>query len=227
MPISKRLTVPWSIEKKKFKFVTTPRGAHPKKESIPLSMVIKDMLKLADTTKEAKKIIKQRKVLVDKGVCTDHKRGIGLFDLIEIPSEGKAYRLIKRKKYILINAPEPDMKLCKIKDKKVLKKGKIQLNLHDGRNILLDKNKYSTNDSILIKLPEQKIVQDIKFEPGALALVISGAHSGELVKIVQIEKGLNKRLTVKPKDSNETFEVGFDHVIIVGKDTPLITLGEQ
>ena len=58
MPKPKRLAVPWSLEKKKAKFITAPRGAHKKDESMPLQAVMRDILKFGDTAKEVKSVIK-------------------------------------------------------------------------------------------------------------------------------------------------------------------------
>jgi len=64
----KRLAAPefWPIPKKKYTWVFSPSpGPHKKEECIPLAIVVRDILKLAETGKEAKRIIKAGEVIVD------------------------------------------------------------------------------------------------------------------------------------------------------------------
>ena len=61
----KRLRVPgfWNVPRKANKWVTRPRpGAHRLLESIPLAVVLRDVLKAAATGGEAKTIVKSRSV---------------------------------------------------------------------------------------------------------------------------------------------------------------------
>lgn len=215
----KRLAVPWAMRKKESTYIAVPRGAHPQDMSIPLMVIMRDMLGFADTSKEAKKIIKARKVLVDGKVCRDPRRGIGLFDVIEIPDAKKSYRMTIMKKLHLIEIPsnESKIKLCRIIGKRHVRKGKIQLNLHDGRNIVVDNKEYSINDSLLIELPSQKIIDFIKFEPGCLIMT----KKGSIVKVKNIERGLNKRILIEGDK-----EVLFKDFIVVGKNEPVIKVKE-
>ena len=67
-------------------WVVTPRpGPHPKYSSIPLLIVVRDILKLVETGKEAKKIIKAGEILVDGRPRKDHKYPTGfMLSLIHI-----------------------------------------------------------------------------------------------------------------------------------------------
>lgn len=217
----KRLTAPkwWPIKRKENKFVISPRGAHPKEFSLPLLVLVRDILKLAETNREAKRIITGGNVLVDKRKRKDPKFGIGLFDVIEIPAMKKAWRAVPKKGLSFIEIPESEAnkKICKILDKKTLKGSKNQMNLNDGRNILTDK-KYSTYDSLVIELPEQKIVDHLKFEKGSTVVVIKGSNVGKMAKIKIIEKD---RLWL---DNGNLFEIPKDLVVVVGREEPLLKI---
>jgi len=217
----KRLVAPkwWPIERKTKKFTVAPRGPHPKELSLPLLILIRDVFNFAETGKEAKSIIKRGEILVDGRKVKDPNFGIGIFDVIEIPSFKKAWRTIPKKglSFIEISEKEKKLKICKIVDKKTLKKNKTQLNLNDGRNILTNE-KYSTQDSLLIELPKQKIIEHIKFEKDSIAMVLGGKNAGIIAKIREIEK--NRVLVGEEK----TFEVPKKLLIVVGKDKPLIKL---
>ena len=143
----KRLAAPkfWKMAKKGVKWVVRPSpGPHPLKECIPLLVLVRDILKLVETADEGKKIIKRGEVLVDGKIRKDHKFPVGLFDVISIPKIGKNYRIIPNKDglgLIEIGEKEKNKKLCKIVGKTLVKGSKIQLNLHDGKNILVEENK--------------------------------------------------------------------------------------
>jgi len=217
----KRLAAPkwWPIKRKVKKFVVSPRGSHPRKSSLPLLVLIRDVLKLAETSREAKRIIKSGEVLIDNRKMRDTKYGVGLLDVIEIPLMKKVWRAVPENglSFIEIPAKEARLKICKIIDKKTLKGNKNQLNLNDGRNILTDK-KYSTYDSLLIELPEQKIADHLKFEEGSLVLVTGGKNAGKLAKIKIIEKN---RIWL---EGEKLFEIPRGMVVVVGKEKPIIKL---
>ena len=220
----KRLAVPkwWPIEKKTHKFVVSPRGPHRKLESLPLLVLIRDVLKFAETGKEAKHAIKRGEVFVDGKKKRDPKLGIGLLDVISIPTMKRAWRLVPYKGGLsLTEVPfeESKKKICKIVDKKILSGNKTQLNLYDGKNILTNE-KLSTQDSLLLSLPDMKILTHIKFEKGALALVVKGKNAGRVARIDAIEKD---RVWL---DSENKFEVPKDLVFVIGKDEPAIKVSE-
>src|SRR5437867_10572448 len=63
-------------------------------------------------------------------------------DTVHVQGITQAYRLLPKPARVLsllpIKAEETGYKLCKITGKKTAVGGKIQLSLHDGRNLLLD-----------------------------------------------------------------------------------------
>lgn len=228
----KRLAAPnwWPIERKAKKFVFSPRGPYTLESSMPLAILVRGVLKLAETGREAKSLIKKGLVLVDGKPCRDQKFGIGLMNVIEIPSISKCFRAVSSKKGLkIIEAPkgESKLKLCKIINKTVLKKGKVQLNLHDGKNILADNN-YKTNDSLLLELPDLKIKEHLKFEPESKVLIISGKNSGKTAKLRRIEILRSTQPNrIWLEDERGEFEAPFDFVMVIGKEKPVINLGEQ
>lgn len=216
----KRLSAPHAPERKRIRFVTAARGPHKRKESLSLITVLRDKLKLAENAKEAQKIVKGRMVKIDGKVVTDHKRGVGVFDVLEVG--GKAYRAIPKKGFELVDC-EPGSKIVQITGKKAVRKGKIQINLNDGKNILLEKDAYKVLDSLLISLPDQKIKEHITLEPGVLVLITKGRQSGKTAKLRDIER---ERKRVWLEEKGEKFEAPLFGVMAVGKDRPLIGLGD-
>ena len=83
---------------------------------------------------------------------------------------------------------------------------------------MLTDEKYSTHDSLLIELPEQKVVDHLKFEKGSLVLVTRGKNAGKLAKIKIIERN---RIWL---ENEKLFEIPKNLVIVVGKESPVIKL---
>jgi len=188
----KRYSVPkyWKIGKKGKKFAIAPRaGPHKKEKCIPLLVVIRDLLKLSENAREARKIIKSGEVLVDKKARKDPNYPLGLMDVLEIPSMNKAFRASVDRHGLFLAGIKPEeskIKLCRIQNKRTLRGGVFQINLHDGRNISSEKNVYRTNDSLLIELPSQKILKHFRFDKNSPALIISGKNIGVQGKIKEI-----------------------------------------
>lgn len=197
MPHLKRSQMPvsWPLprKKKRFSFVTSP-GPHPKKESLPLAIVARDIFNLCETGKEAKRIINNKNFLVDGREIKDSKFPLGLMDILTIKKEGKNYMILPSKKgfkFKEISKQKANSKYCKIVGKRMLKKG-MQLNLHDGRNLLLskkEKDKYSIGDTVKINLKTKKIEKLIPYKEEAEVLIIKGRNRGV--------KGNIKELIVK------------------------------
>ena len=141
----------WPIHPKEDTWTVKPSaGSHAIIDAIPLTLVIRDILKLADNAREAKRIINSGNVLVDGRVVKDYKFPVGLMDIIEIPKTGESYRvLLDRKGRLQLDLiEENDSKLCKIVNKTTIKGWKTQLYLHDGNNVILDEDAYNAGDVI-------------------------------------------------------------------------------
>jgi small subunit ribosomal protein S4e len=223
----KRLAAPawWPIERKTHKFITVPRGSHAKLASLPLAIIVRDILKIAKTATEARKVIRAGNILVDGRHVKDETFGVGPMDTIEIPTLGKSWRLVPGKKgrmqFVEIPGNESKLKLCRIMDKTVNNKGRLQINLHDGRNILVTEKAYKTIDSLLLEVPAQKVVNHFQFEPGATVLVLRGDAAGTVARVKEIDR---PRKRVWLISGEKTFETPISTIIVVGKESPAITL---
>lgn len=210
----------WPIERKAKKFITVPVGPHS--AGIPLTVVVRDVLQLAATGREAAKAIKAGKILIDGRKMRDPGYGIGPMDILTIPELGKSWRLVPAAKLALVETAGADasLKLCRVNGKRIVKGGRLQIALHDGRT-LLAAGPISTADSLLLKVPEQAVVGHIKLEPGALVLVTAGAAIGQLARLKSVERQLGRAwLTV----GKRTFEVPLAAVFAIGSEKPAVKL---
>jgi len=227
----KRLVAPkfWRLEKKKSTWTVAVRpGAHKKFESIPLQITLRDILKVVETGKEARTVINSGEILIDGRAVRDHAFSVGLMDVVSIPKIKKYYRVLPNKHgfgLIEISESEAKLKLLKVMNKKTLKNKKIQLNLHDGRNLIVAKDEYATGDSILVEVPGMKIVEHVKLAQGSMILIFEGKDigtSGKVKEVVAQARGEKKVLYEVEGVGDETIK---DHVIVVGKNKPLVTIG--
>ncbi|OYT25644.1 MAG: 30S ribosomal protein S4e [Candidatus Altiarchaeales archaeon ex4484_96] len=213
---------------KKPKYITTLRaGAHPKKNSVSLMYIIRDMLGYASTAREARKILNDGLVLVDKKARRDPNYGVGLMDVLEIPKLKKSFILLpKKNKLVLkeIKTKDAGVKLCKIKSKVIVSGTMTQLNLHDGSNIIVekkDKKEYNTKDTVVLELPGRKIKELLKFKKGNTALVVDGIHSGAIGSVEEIVPGSMKHKSLTRIDGLQTLT---DYIFMVGKTKPYLDL---
>lgn len=231
MPHLKRLLAPsfWRVPKKEKKWVVTPHaGPHPKLYSIPLSVILTHMINIADTTAEAKKIIRKGEIFVDGKRRKDYAYPVGLFDIISIPTTKKHYRVVpstKGLKLIETSEKETNLKICRVDNKSILKKGKTQLNLHDGKNILVENGNYKTGDSLLLDLPSLKVIDHLPLEKGNVGIISHGTSAGRLGEIKQLMKGTmrepQKVVCEIDKEDRIVSKHGF---IVVGKEKPVIKI---
>jgi len=189
----KRQEVPksWPVYRKGTKYVVKPGSAL--ETGVPLLLVLRDMLHIAQNRKEAKRAIFLKHILVNNKIPRDEKKAILLFDTVSIVPVKKSYRLdlSEKGKFTLkeIRENEINKKAVKVVDKRILRGKKIQLNLGDGRNLLSDID-CNINDSVLINFREKKAEKCIPLKPGAGAIVFSGKHAGKKgeVKTVDLQK---------------------------------------
>lgn len=222
---SKKLKVP---RKEKVWTLSTAPGPHKKAESMPLGTFIREYLGLADNRKEMRYILNEKTVLVDGARARDERMPIGIFDIVSFPEIEKYYvitvdhraRLIEKG----ITKAGTEIKLCKLTGKTMLKGGKLQLNLYDGKNILVDakdSKKYSVGDTLAVKIPELKIAEVLPIEKGKVAMVSKGRHAGKVGKIIEITKaGLNLKSLTTVECPGETITTSTAYIYVIGDKMP-------
>lgn len=231
----KRIAAPkiWSVSRKQGFWITRPSpGPHKIDNCLTLDYVVRDVFKLANNLLESKKSIKTGKILVDQKVRLNHKFPVGVMDSISLADQKKHYRVVlnPKKMFKLVEIPEKEakLKLCKVTGKKILKKDKIQLNLHDGKNLLTDDKKIKPGDSILLDLAAKKIKEHFKLEEGVTVYLIGGKHPG-VVGFLEGFKSTGKLTDPKVvvKSGEEVFETSKKYLFVVGKSSPAIIIQKK
>ena len=217
----------WGINRKNKRFaITVKPGSHSKNRSIPTALLLRDVLKVVTTLREAKSVIYNGKVNVDGVIRKSLHHSIGLMDVIELQGISDIYRLVPTHGHILqpikIDSSEKSKKIVKVTSKTTTKGKKTQLGFHDGRTIIADNN-VNVGDSCLIQIPEQKILDVIKLEKDSLVIITGGINTGQIGHL----NNINEATFTLPKRINLTvdkkkFEMPSDLVIAIGKEKPVI-----
>lgn len=232
----------WPIHRKELIWVVRPSpGPHSLEDCIPLILLLRDILGLAKTRKEAKTIISRGKVYVDNRVRREDNFPVGLMDVISIPEMKRYFRIIPSEKGLILNTiskQESEFKLCRIENKTLVREGNLQLNLHDGSNMLLKvansenppEDTYKSLDTLKISLPEKEIINKIEIKEEAFAMIIGGKNIGKHGKIVEIQKTegrkFRKALVTIEDEAGNRYQTILDLVFAIGEATPLISVPE-
>lgn len=222
----KRLTMPrsWPLTRKTDIWVQKPNpGGHSDELCMPLGLILRDVLGLAHSRREAKRMAATRKVLVDGRIETDVGRGVGLMDVLTVGEDNFRCVLDQNGKlrYRSISDKDAASKLCRVMGKTTIRGGKTQIHLHDGRNIIVENaNQYNSGDTLVISLPDQEVSGHHVFGEGAQAYLTGGSHIGTTASVVSRDiKRSSKANEVQFND----FGTIADYVFIIGadKDLPL------
>ncbi len=229
----------WPIPVKERYWTIKPRaGPHPISRAIPLGILVRDLMGYALNAREARKIIAMGKIEVDGVPRKDYKFPVGLMDVVHIVPENKYYRVVpdevKFYKLVEISEEEAGKKLSRIENKTTVKGGHIQLNLLDGRNILIrvsdptnpEEDVYKTLGTLVIKIPDQEILDYLPLEEGMYAVIIGGRNVGKKGVIREIKKGMKRyrSLVTIQQDDGSIVQTSLDYILVVGKEKPVIKL---
>ena len=212
----KRQEVPksWPVYRKGTRYVVRPDANL--ETGIPLLVILRDMLKVVQNRKEARRAIFLKQILMNNKIPKDEKNPVLLFDTISLIPAQKNYRLdfSERGKFKLreINESEVNRKPVKVMNKKILKGKKIQLNLLDGRNFLSD-IKCGINDSVLINFKEKKIEKCLPLKENSRAMVFAGKHSGKKGDIKSIDR--KKKIVELEINDKEKVNVLLKQIIVI------------
>jgi small subunit ribosomal protein S4e len=232
----------WPIHRKEAVWIVRPSpGPHSLEKCLPLSLILRDILKVAETRKEAKKIIAQGKVYVDGTVRRKDDFPVGLMDVISMPDLNKFYRILPSHKGLVLNPiskKEASFKLLRVEDKTIAKNGNLQIAFHDGSNMLVKVEDsespaevvYETFDTLKLGLPEKQVLDKLKTKKGNIAVITGGKNIGKQGKIVEVEKTEAKKrrnaLIVIEDEKGNRYQTILDFVFSIGGAKSLISLPE-
>jgi len=214
-----RIAMPnsWQLSRKTFVFVSRPTpGAHSLESGMPLGVILRDILKLANSSREVKYLLNSKEVLVDGKRRKEHNFSVGVMDVLNIPVLDKAYRILlnENRKLCVVETKNKNHKICKIINKSILKKGKQSISTDDGSNFITSGD-YKVGDSVVIEFGKG-IKKRHEMTEGVKVMLTAGKHAGitgSLVKIIP-SKVEEDKVLVKAKD--EEFKTLKKYVFVIG-----------
>lgn len=214
------------------------------RESLPLSLVLRNRLRYALTRREVLIIVMRRQVEVDHKIRTDVQYPAGFQDVISIPRTDENFRLLydTKGRFVLhrITVEEAQYKLCRVVQFSKAKRATIGHNpfaqgqsksipyivTHDGRTIRFADPVINVNDTVKFNLKTQKIEGHYRFDIGQLAMITRGANMGRVGTIQSIERHPGSFDIVHMKDrKNQLFATRLQNVFVIGDhNKPAISL---
>jgi len=216
----KRIATPktWPIARKANTFVMRPQSGKLMELSMPLGFVLKEVLGVAQTSKQVTAMLQAGRVVVDGVARKDKRYAVGLYDVIELVEAKKAFRIgIKENGKLFpfeIDVKEANSKLLKITRKTLVKGGKMQVAFLNGRVVLVeDAKKYSVGDSIVMN-EKNVIKKHLPFEKGSLVQLFGGRHMGVVATIKEMD---GQKIIVEAQGSE--FETLKQYGFVIGAKT--------
>ena len=198
----------WPIPRKGTSFIVKPS-----QKGIPILIILRDILKIAQNRKEVKNALHKKNILLNGKEVRDEKGGVSLFDIITIVPSKQNYQLClsHRGKFDLKTVSDKEIyhKITKVINKTILKGKKTQLNFNDGNNLISNIG-CKVNDSILINLKDRKAEKCLELKEKANVLVFAGKHSGEKGSINKIEGKI-----AELKVDNKIVKVLIKHLMVI------------
>jgi len=235
----KRLAAPksWMLSKMGGTWAPRPSpGPHKLRESLPLSLILRNRLKYALTRREVIIITARRLVRVDAKIRTDLNFPTGFMDVISIDKTNEFFRVLYdvKGRFVLhrIKEDEAQYKLARVKSYQTAKKASIGRNpfkhgadaaipyivTHDGRTIRYPDPEIKANDTVKIDLKTGKIEGFLKFAVGNLCIVTRGANIGRIGVLVHTDKHPGSFDIVHLRDRRgATFATRLHNVFVIGE----------
>jgi len=235
----KRLNAPkaWVLGKMGGKWAPRPStGPHKLRESLPLTIALRNRLKYALTRREVMMIVMRRLVEVDGKIRTDLNFPAGLMDVVRIQKSAESFRVLYdiKGRFVLHELKDPKeaaMKLVRVNNVSKAKKATIGHNpfqtgqpgtipyivTHDGRTIRYPDPLIKKNDTVALDIKTGKVTGHLKFDIGNLAMVTKGANVGRIGVVQAKEKHPGSFDIVHLKDNKGVpFATRSSNVFIIG-----------
>ncbi|KAM6497049.1 Ribosomal family S4e domain containing protein [Amanita muscaria] len=229
----KRLNAPssWMLDKLSGTYAPRPSpGPHKLRESLPLTVFLRNRLKYALTGREVTSIVAQRLIKIDGKVRTDPTFPAGFMDVISIEKSGEHFRLLYdvKGRFTIhrITPEEANYKLCKVRKVALGARGVPYIVTHDGRTIRYPDPLIKVNDTIRFDIEQNKITDFVKFDTGNIVMITGGRNMGRAGVIVHREKHIGGFDIVHVKDSlDRTFATRVTNIFVIGEGVkPWISL---
>jgi small subunit ribosomal protein S4e len=221
----KRLAAPssWMLDKLSGTYAPRPSpGPHKLRESLPLTVFLRNRLKYALTGKEVLSIVMSRLIKVDGKVRTDPTYPAGFMDVITIEKSNEHFRLLYdvKGRFVIhrITPEEASYKLLKVRRAALGSKGVPHIVTHDGRTIRYPDPSVAVNDTVKFDLEQNKIIGHVKFDTGNIVMITGGRNMGRAGVITHRERHIGGFDIVHVKDvMDRSFATRISNIFVIGE----------
>ncbi|MGQ9595874.1 MAG: hypothetical protein ACUVQY_01020 [Thermoproteota archaeon] len=217
-----------SVKEKKF-IVKPEPGPHGFGFSLPLQVLVRDVLKIAKTGREAKYLANHSMILIDGVERFSHKYPVGLMDVVSVKELNKHYRMLVDEKGRLIPVEVPpeeaSLKICRI-NKKYLYRGRLRFTTEDGRTFEMEDPSLNVGGSVLVRVPDNAVIDKAPLTEGYVGYIFNGKHAGSIgiVKSISNSSLLKDGLVFLSLKEGRDVSTIRNHVMIVGRERPWLRL---
>jgi small subunit ribosomal protein S4e len=167
----------------------------------------------------------------------------GFMDVLSMEKTNENFRILYDTKgrftLVKISDREAQYKLCRVKKLSWGNKNSVGKNpfqsgraasvpyivTHDGRTIRYPDPDIKVNDTVKIDLAENKIVDFLKFEPGALVMLTGGHNQGRVGTIVHRDRHPGSFDIVHIRDAKDNqFATRLSNVFVIGSGKSWVKL---
>ncbi|MHA2231751.1 MAG: hypothetical protein ACXAB4_04610, partial [Candidatus Hodarchaeales archaeon] len=158
-------------------------------------------------------------------------------DILSIPELSIHYRVTpfagkRHLSLVEIQDEASNWKLCKVTGKRIINKGRTQINFHDGRSIETAEDDegvfadISPGDTIKISLPEQELLEHLPLQTDVWGVIEDGSNVGKNGRLAELEKrvGKNRSIAVLETENKAVVRTSLEYVFVIGKDKPIIEI---
>lgn len=182
----------WQIKRKNITFIAKPNPGSYKLDYVSnIVVILRDVLGYAKTAKEVKFIVNDSDVLVNGKKINDIKAPCGMFDILEIKKTSEKFTIIFDTYGKIKLVPVTDSSLyLKVSNKKMLSKGKFQLNFMNGFNTVVDEktfNSVKVEDTVVFDIDKKKISKVIPLKENSFVYVFDGKFKGSFGKVQKFD----------------------------------------
>jgi small subunit ribosomal protein S4e len=191
----------WPVARTGTKYMAVP--THEARSSLPLILVMRDLLKVVKSKKELKKLLNEKQILINNKVIRETNYPLMLYDSLSLPAAKKNYKVIlDNKRFNVKEATDSEIKTktYRVINKRLLPGKKIQINLNGGKNIITNE-KIETGEFVIVDNATNKITKTVALKKDVEVIVIAGKHIGKIGKIKElVDQGNVKVAQIKTKE---------------------------
>ncbi len=226
----KRVAAPktWPIQRKTTAFVMRSDAGKRMDLSMPLGLILREILGITENSRQTKAVLNAGSVIVDGKVRKELRFPVGLYEVVEITSDKKQFRVgfspIGSLSLIPISAAEKSTRLQKVVSKLIVPGNKLQLGLLSGVVVRMDANpknisSYTVGDSVQLD-SKNGVEKHLPLQVGSVVQFIGGKHIGG---VGVVESIVGEKITASV--DGQSIETRLDCAVVVGEGkSPSITV---